>query len=166
MLGLAGGFVLGRHLSRARLREAEANYEALKRDFDTISAVNLQLLRHHAPTSADSGDENMLHRFLELYDDAKRCLHRTLDRHNATAPKPIVISRDGSNILEALHELPECSFSETLGEDAGVRSWLHRVFELDLERRKSRIAPRAEDVLALEGERALWGAALKQAARV
>lgn len=166
VLGFFAGVFFGGLASRKRLSDGEAHYEALKRDFDTISAVNLQLLRRNTPKAPDQGDENTMQRFMDLYDDAKRCLHRTLDRHNATAPRPIVIARDGGNILDALNELPECSFSATLGEDAGVRSWLHRVFELDLDRRKARRAPRQDDVLALEGERALWGAALKQGARV
>lgn len=152
--------------ARKRLREALSRHEALKRDFETVSAVNLQLLRRHAPRANDTDGEDAVQRFLVLYDDAKRCLHRTLDRHNATAPRPIVISRDGGNILEVLEELPERSFSTERGEDAGVRSWLRRVFEQDLERRRSRAAPHADNVLALEGERGIWGAALKQAARV
>ena len=152
--------------ARRRLNEAASQYEALKRDFETISAVNLQLLRAHVPSATSDDGEDALQRFLVLYDDAKRCLHRTLDRHNATAPRPIVITRDGANILEALDQLPERSFSTERGEDAGVRSWLRRVFEQDLERRRFRAAPQPDRVLALEGERAIWAATLKQAARV
>jgi hypothetical protein len=55
---------------------------------------------------------------------------------DATALRPLVISRDGSNLLQGfLSDLPEQSVSAGGGEGAGVRAWLRRVFELNIERR-------------------------------
>jgi hypothetical protein len=158
------GFFLGGMSSRRRCKEAEARYEALKRDFDTVSAVNLQLLRRQSDEPARSNDKNALQRFLDLYDEAKRCLHRALDRYNATASRPIVISRNGANILQALTDLPPLSFSADARKDAGLRSWLYRVLEMDIERVQLRQAPSTDEVNLLERERELWGAVIKQCA--
>jgi hypothetical protein len=163
LLGFLGGLFVGDRRWRKQVGEAQARHEALRRHFDTISAVNLQLLRRRVPASARQG-EDALQLFLELYDEAKHCLHAALDRHNATAARPIVITRDGGNILEALDELPELSFHHDGGEDAGVRSWLRRVIMLDVARRRDPSSLGPEDVLALDGERNLWGVALKRRA--
>jgi hypothetical protein len=167
LLSFGAGAYFGGGSFRRRLREADARYEALRRDFETVSAVNLQFLRRPGPAAVrreDAADEDTSQRFLDLYDEAKRCLHRALDRHNATAPRPIVINRDGANILQALTDLPPLSFSDDARKDVGLRSWLYRVLELDLERRKLRQPPGADDVVALERERELWSATLKQRA--
>jgi len=164
LLCFGTGAVLGGMSARRRRKEAEARYEALKRDFDTISAVNVQLLRRQAAKAAPPADTNTLQRFLDLYDEAKRCLHRALDRHNATAPNPIVVARDGANILQALTDLPPFSFSEDSRKDVGLRSWLYRVLELDIERRKLRQPPGADEVFGLEREREVWGGVIKQCA--
>jgi hypothetical protein len=165
VLGLIAGYVFGSLSRGKRVREVEESYAALKRDFEAVSAVNMQLLRRQTSKLAPGADDrNTLQRFLDLYDEAKRCLHRALDRHNATAPRPIVITRDGANILQALTELPALAFSEDARKDAGLRSWLYRVLELDIERRKLRRAPSAEAVAALERERELWGVVIKQRA--
>lgn len=164
LMSFGAGALLGGMSSRRRCKSVEARYEALKRDFDTVSAVNLQLLRRQVPQPAAAEDKSTLQRFFDLYDEAKRCLHRALDRHNATAPRPIVIGRDGANILQALTELPPFSFSADERKDVGLRSWLYRVLELDIERRKLRRSPDAEEVIALERERELWGAVIKQCA--
>ncbi|HYD87583.1 MAG TPA: hypothetical protein VEA80_08925 [Vitreimonas sp.] len=165
LLGFFVGVLFEGASCRRRLKEADARLEALRRDFDTVSTVNLQLL--HKPSAKPAAapvEEGALHRFLDLYDEAKRCLHRALDRHNAKAPRPIVINRDGANILQALTELPPLSFCEDSRKDAGLRSWLYRVLELDVERRKLRQPPGADKVSALECERELWGAVIKQCA--
>lgn len=165
LLGLAAGFFLGGLSARKRLRDERMRYEALKNDFDTVSAVNMELLRRQAmKVPPPLEDKNTSQRFLDLYDEAKRCLHRALDRHNATAPRPIVISRDGANILQALTELPPLTFSDDARKDAGLRSWLYRVIEMDIERRKLRRPPAGDEVTALESERELWGAVIKQCA--
>jgi hypothetical protein len=167
IVGLAAffiGWLLGNRYGQKEVREAEARHEKLKRNFDMISAANLQLLRRHLPAAADQRDENPLQRFLEHYDEAKHRLHRALDRHNATAMRPVVISRDGGNILDALDALPELSFDLSAGEDAGLRSWVRRVIALDLQRRANRDVLRLEQVVALEGERQLWSVAEKQRA--
>jgi hypothetical protein len=164
--GLAGlmiGWLSGERGSRRRIEETDRRYDVLKRDFEIVTAVNLRLMDRAiaAPAApADDGDE----RFFELYDDAKRCLHRALDAHNATAVKPLVISRDGANVLQVLSDLPENTFSESDGEDAGVRAWLRRVFELEIKRRGQRDVSRGEAVSALERERELWRAPLKKRA--
>lgn len=161
--GLMLGFFMGEFAARKRLKDAESRYEALKRDFEIVSAVNVRLMgRATAPAASNDGSAD--DRFFELYDDAKRCLHRALDQHNATAPRPLVISRDGGNLLQVLSDLPERSFSDDNGEDAGVRAWLRRVFELEVQRRGRRDAPRAEAVSALERERELWSAPLRKRA--
>ena len=164
LTGLLIGFLVGEFASRRRLKEADARYETLKRDFEIVSAVNVRLMGRANPTPAASNDGTADDRFFDLYDDAKRCLHRTLDQHNATAPRPLVISRDGSNLLQVLSDLPERSFSEDNGEDAGVRAWLRRVFELEMQRRGKRDGARADAVIALERERELWSAPLKKRA--
>ena len=164
LTGLLIGFLVGEFASRRRLKEADARYETLKRDFEIVSAVNVRLMGRANPTPAASNDGTADDRFFDLYDDAKRCLHRTLDQHNATAPRPLVISRDGSNLLQVLSDLPERSFSEDNGEDAGVRAWLRRVFELEMQRRGKRDGARADAVTALERERVLWSAPLKKRA--
>jgi hypothetical protein len=164
LVGLLIGFFAGEHVSRRSLREADDRYEALKRDFAVVSAVNLRLMERATPVPSASINQPADDRFFDLYDDAKRCLHRALDRHNATAPRPLVISRDGGNLLQVLSDLPAQSFSADRGEDAGVRAWLRRVFELDIERRAQRTGSRAEAVFALERERELWRAPLKKSA--
>ena len=164
LAGLLIGFFLGQFAARRRLKEAEARYDALKRDFEMVSAVNVRLMDRASPTPAASNDETANDRFFDLYDDAKRCLHRTLDQHNATAPRPLVISRDGSNLLQVLNDLPERSFSEDNGEDAGVRGWLRRVFEFEMQRRGKRESARPEAVIALERERELWREPLRKRA--
>lgn len=164
VIGLSAGYIAAHVASRRRLGEAAARYEALKRDFEIVSAVNVRLMSQAraAPAAAQGGPGE--DRFFELYDEAKRCLHRALDEHNATAPRPLVISRDGANLLQVLNDLPEGSFSEDAGEDAGVRAWLKRVFELDMRRRATREVSRADAVQALERERELWRAPLKKRA--
>jgi hypothetical protein len=164
LAGLLIGFFLGEFAARKRLEDADKRYEALKRDFEIVSAVNVRLMGHAAAAPPASNDENADDRFFDLYDDAKRCLHRTLDQHNATAPRPLVISRDGGNLLQVLSDLPARSFSDDNGEDAGVRAWLRRVFELEMQRRGKREGARAEAVSALERERELWRAPLKKRA--
>lgn len=164
LLGLMIGFFAAEFASRRRMRDADARYEALKRDFDVVSAVNIRLMGRATTAPSASNDQTADDRFFELYDDAKRCLHRALDQHNATAPRPLVISRDGANLLQVLSDLPEGSFSEEIGEDAGVRAWLKRVFEMDLRRRATREYSRTEAVLALERERELWRAPLRKRA--
>jgi len=164
LLGFFAGAYFGGAAGRRRAREADGHYETLKRDFETVSAVNLQLLRRQQAKAPAVPAGDALQHFLDLYDEAKRCLHRALDRHNATAPRPIVITRDGANVLQALTDLPPLSFSEDPRKDAGVRSWLYRVLELDLERRRLRQAPAADDVIALVRERELWSTALKKSA--
>ncbi len=165
LLGLAVGFFLGALSARKSLRDERLRYDALKRDFETVSAVNMELLRRQALKAAPPlENKNTLQRFLDLYDEAKRCLHRALDRHNATAPRPIVITRDGANILQALTDLPPLTFSDDARKDAGLRSWLYRVIEMDIERRKLRRPPAGDEVSALESERELWGAVIKQCA--
>jgi hypothetical protein len=129
-----------------------------------VSAVNVRLMSRGTVAPAASNDASADDRFFELYDDAKRCLHRTLDQHNATAIRPLVISRDGANLLQVLSDLPEQSFSEDNGEDAGVRAWLRRVFELEMQRRGKREGARADAVTALERERELWSTPLKKRA--
>jgi hypothetical protein len=166
-LGIVGaliGFFVGGIVVRRRLAEAAERYETLKRDFEAISAVNVRLMGRTRKAPAASNSQSANDRFLELYDDAKRCLHRTLDQHNATAPRPLVISRDGGNLLQVLSDLPEQSFSEDRGEDAGVRAWLKRVFELDIKRRASRSITQPDAVTALERERELWREPLKKRA--
>lgn len=158
--GLIIGFFIGEFGARLRLREADVRYETLKRDFEMVSAVNVRLMARAATSPAPSNDEAQGQRFFDLYDDAKRCLHRALDQHNATAPRPLVISRDGGNMLQVLSDLPECSFSEDRGEDAGVRAWLWRVLELEKQRRSKRGDPQPETLTALERERELWRAPL------
>jgi hypothetical protein len=165
-LGLAGlvlGYVAGWFASGKRLKDAEGRYETLKRDFDTVSAVNVRLLDRNAAPATASNDDSA-DRFFELYDDAKRCLHRALDQHIATSPRPLVITRDGANFLQVLSDLPEGAFSDDRGEDAGVRAWVRRVFELDVQRRTRREGARRDAVLALERERELWRAPLKKRA--
>lgn len=153
---LGVGFLATEFISRRRLREAVERYEALRRDFEIVSAVNIRLLNLSGAPSPASNDEAIEERFFALYDEAKRCLHRALDQHNATAVCPLVISRDGSNLLRVLGDLPRGSFSDDSGEDAGVRAWLRRVFELEAERRANREGSRPEALLALERERELW----------
>ncbi len=162
--GLFIGFLAGAAWTRKRIDEADARYEALKRDFEIISAVNVRLMGRTAAAPGASNDQSADDRFFDLYDDAKRCLHRALDQHNATASRPLVISRDGGNLLHVLSGLPEFSFSADNGEDAGVRAWLRRVFELDVQRRASRGEPQADAVLALERERELWREPLRKRA--
>ncbi len=162
--GLLLGFLAGEFAARKRLKDADIRYETLKRDFEMVSAVNVRLMRSAAAASPVLNEESADDRFFELYDDAKRCLHRTLDQHNATAPRPLVISRDGSNLLQVLSDLPERSFSDDNGEDAGVRAWLRRVFELEMQRRAKREGARGDAVSALERERELWSAPLKKRA--
>lgn len=164
VLGASLGLGIGISSARRRLGQAEDRYQALQRDYQIISAVNVRLMNRSAPMQATSDDSLASERFFNLYDDAKRCLHRALDRHNATAPRPLVISRDGGNLLQVLAGLPEQCFSEDVGEDAGVRAWLRRVFELDLERRAKRDAWCADALLALERERDLWLEPLKKRA--
>ncbi|HYD73355.1 MAG TPA: hypothetical protein VEF55_09460 [Candidatus Binatia bacterium] len=164
LVGLLVGFLLGEFVARKKLSDADSRYDALKRDFEMVSAVNVRLMGRAGAASPVPSEENADDRFFELYDDAKRCLHRTLDQHNATAPRPLVISRDGSNLLQVLNDLPERSFSVDNGEDAGVRAWLRRVFELEMQRRGKRAGARAETVLALERERELWREPLKKRA--
>jgi hypothetical protein len=167
-LGLAGlliGYFVGELAARRRLNDADKRYQTLKRDFEIISAVNVRLMgRAGGTTPPVSNDVSADDRFFDLYDDAKRCLHRTLDQHNATAPRPLVISRDGGNLLQVLTDLPERSFSEDIGEDAGVRAWLRRVFELEMQRRAKRDGARVDAVIALERERELWREPLKKRA--
>jgi hypothetical protein len=168
LIGLAIGYLAGALAAGRRIKDTESRYNALTHDFEVVSAVNVRLMERVNPASAaagdKSGDEPSDERFFELYDDAKRCLHRTLDAYNATAPRPLVISRDGRNLLQVLSALPERSFSEDIGEDAGVRAWLRRVFEMEIKRRATRGASRGEAVLALERERELWRAPLKKRA--
>lgn len=165
-LVLAGvlGFSLGGFAARKRLKDSDHRYEALKRDFEIVSAVNVRLMGRAVAAPPVSNDADANDRFFDLYDDAKRCLHRALDQHNATAPRPLVISRDGSNLLQVLSDLPERSFSDDNGEDAGVRAWLRRVFELEQRRRDKREGARADSVSALERERELWREPLKKRA--
>ena len=146
-------FFIGEFAARKRFKDADDRYEALKRDFEIVSAVNVRLMGHAASAPPAANDEDADDRFFDLYDDAKRCLHRTLDQHNATAPRPLVISRDGGNLLQVLSDLPERSFSEDNGEDAGVRAWLRRVFELEMQRRAKREGAQPEALIALERER-------------
>ncbi len=143
---------------RKKLLDAEARYQTLRRDFEVISAVNVRLMgrtiggdRAPAPMQEDVSD-----RFFDLYDDAKRCLHRALDQHNALAARPLVISRDGGNLLSVLSDIPKGRFSDDAGEDAGVRDWVRRVLELDALRRGAGVPPSVDHVVALERERALW----------
>lgn len=138
VLAFCAGLYIGILWARGRRREMQARYEALKRDFDSISAANIRMLHRHAPNVVSLTDKSMLQRFLDIYDEAKRCLHRALDRHNAQASVPVVISKDGANILQALTDLPPLSFSEDERKDAGLRSWLYRVLELEMERRMAR----------------------------
>lgn len=159
---LAGFFFAAMPLRR-RLREADARFDTLKGDFEAVSAVNLHFLKGGAPAAAQREDDTV-QRFLDLYDDAKRCLHRALDRHNALAPKPIVIARDGGNILQALADLPPLTFSTDARKETGLRSWLFRVLELEIERRKLRQAPAPDEVAALETELQVWSAMIKQRA--
>jgi hypothetical protein len=163
---LAGvlGFFLGEFAARRKLKDADDRYDALKRDFEIVSAVNVRLMGRAVVAAPVSDDADANDRFFDLYDDAKRCLHRALDQHNATAPRPLVISRDGSNLLQVLSDLPERSFSDDNGEDAGVRAWLRRVFELEQQRRDKRGGARADTVIALERERELWREPLKKRA--
>ncbi len=163
LAGLLMGSFVGEFTARKRLKDADNRYEALKRDFEIVTAVNVRLMGR-TTAAPESNDESAHDRFFDLYDDAKRCLHRTLDQHNATAPRPLVISRDGGNLLRVLSDLPERSFSDDNGEDAGVRAWLRRVFELEMQRRGKRDGARAEAVIALERERELWRAPLKKRA--
>jgi hypothetical protein len=158
------GFLVGEFAARKRLKDADLRYQALKRDFEIVSAVNVRLMGRATAAPPALNDESDDDRFFDLYDDAKRCLHRTLDQHNATAPRPLVISRDGSNLLQVLSDLPERSFSDDNGEDAGVRAWLRRVFEFEVQRRGKGNGARAEAVIALERERELWRAPLKKRA--
>jgi hypothetical protein len=158
------GYLIGTFSTRKRLREADERYETLKRNFEIVSAVNVSLMARVTTAVAPSNDESADDRFFDLYDDAKRCLHRALDQHNALAPLPLVISRDGANVLQVLSNLPDGAFSEDSGEDAGVRAWVRRVIELDLQRKATRDGPRADDVVALERERELWRAPLKKRA--
>jgi hypothetical protein len=164
LAGLLVGFFVGEFAMRRRLKEADDRYAALKRDFEIVSAVNVRLMARPTPLPAPSGDDTHDQRFFDLYDEAKRCLHRALDQHNATAERPLVISRDGGNLLQVLSDLPEGSFSQDTGEDAGVRAWLRRVFELEIQRRGKRGGARAEALAALERERDLWRAPLKKRA--
>lgn len=163
MLSFLAGFFFGAAPLRRRLKEADARFDALKSDFDAVSAVNLHFLKARTPAAEPQHDDT-LQRFLDLYDEAKRCLHRALDRHNGTAPRPIVITRDGANILQALTDLPPLTFSLDVRKEKGLRSWLFRVLELELERRKLRQAPDADEVIALEGELQVWGPVIKQCA--
>jgi hypothetical protein len=158
-ISFVAGALAVRLTTRKALIETEARYQALRRDFEVISAVNVRLMGRTVGgdrASATATQEIASERFFDLYDDAKRCLHRALDQHNALAPRPIVISRDGSNLLSVLSEIPEGRFSDDAGEDAGVRSWLRRVFELDAQRRTEGAPPNADDVAALEREREIW----------
>lgn len=154
-LSFGAGILLGERLARRRLREAEDRYQTLKRDYDAVTTLNLRLMRKETQTSAPPS-EDALARFLELYDAAKRVLHRALDQHNASAPKPIVISRDGANLLRVLDDLPVGRIEADDRQEAGVRSWLRRVFELERVRRVSGDAPDGDAILTLEAERTLW----------
>src|SRR5690349_20513976 len=103
LVALLLGYFAGEFSARRRLKEADQRYETLKRDFEIVSAVNVRLMgKATASPAPASNDDAHNQRFFDLYDDAKRCLHRALDQHNATAPRPIVISRDGSNLLQVL----------------------------------------------------------------
>jgi hypothetical protein len=164
LAGLLMGFFSGEFAARKRLKDADDRYEELKRNFEIVSAVNVRLMGKAASAQPPSNDGSAEDRFFDLYDDAKRCLHRTLDQHNATAPRPLVISRDGGNMLQVLSDLPERSFSDDNGEDAGVRAWLRRVFELEIQRRAKREDARPEALIALERERELWRVPLKKRA--
>lgn len=158
VLAFCVGMMLGKRTGQREQAQTRASYDALKRDFAVVSAVNVELLTRAVAGDASHPGEDALDRFMDLYDGAKRCLHRALDRHNATAPRPLVITRDGANLLQVLADLPERGFSHDIGEDAGVRSWLKRVFEADAQRRVSGAPPSAEAVMALERERGLWSA--------
>jgi|GEM_PF-2963485 len=154
---LAGVFIGGASHRRA-LREALERQQALKRDFETVSAVNARLLMRDGPQSKTVFDDEAFERFMLLYDDAKRRLHRALDRHNATAPRPIVIARDGANLVQVVEEVPRGGFSEDIDQDAGIRLWMRHVFEADALRRTARQAPDHVNVIALETERASFEA--------
>lgn len=164
VVSLLTGFFIGALPLRRRLQHAEDRHDALQAEFEIVSAINARLTGRTPATLAVSNDPVAEERFFELYDAAKHCLHRTLDQHNSTAPRPLVISRDGGNLLQVLSDLPERSFSDDRGEDAGVRAWLRRVFELDIERRATRAGPQTSEVLALEREREIWRAPLKKRA--
>jgi hypothetical protein len=175
---VAGGFLgyaLGAYFGAANARHSvdavRRQYDTLQRDFERISSANIRLLTrkvwaHHgcpvggADERAFGGPEER-ERFLDLYDEAKRCLHRALDRHNARAERPIVIRRDGSNFIEALHELPEGSFGDG-ADDGGLREWIGQVFKLDAWRRGARAEPSPGALAAIEQERHVWATAIRR----
>lgn len=161
LLSFLLGVFCGQVSSRRRLKEAARRYDALRQDFDAVSAINVRLLRGAKPNGADRNDEKAEQQFLDLYDEAKRRLHHALDVHNATAQRPIVIAKNGGNLVQVLREVPEFSFSDDAGEDSGVRAWLTQVFEMDAERRSAGKPPHPSAVLVLERERLLWDPLLK-----
>lgn len=154
-VSFGAGILFGERLARGRLREADSRYQTLKRDYDAVTTLNLRLMSKETQRS-EPQSEDALARFFELYDTAKRVLHRALDQHNASAPRPIVISRDGANLLRALDDLPAGRIEADDREEAGVRSWLRRVFELERTRRVSGDAPDSDAILTLEAERVVW----------
>jgi hypothetical protein len=159
LIGCVLGTYFGARSARRSLTEVRKHYETLQRDFERISAANVQLMGPKR-SNVSVGGANERERFLELFDEAKRCLHRALDRHNARADKPIVIRRDGSNFLEALHELPEGSFGAQ-PEDGGLRGWLSQVFELDAWRRAAHAEPDIAALTALEEARKVWAPVIR-----
>jgi hypothetical protein len=160
LFGYALGAYFGGRSARRSSDEVRRQYETLRRDFQRVSSANIHLMARKTPPFAVGGAQER-ERFLELYDEAKRCLHRALDRHNARADKPIVIRRDGSNLREALLELPDGSFGAHQ-EGVGLRGWLGQVFELDVWRRAAHAEPNPNALTAIEQEREVWAAAIKQ----
>lgn len=89
-------------------------------------------------------------RFFELYDDAKRCLHRALDRHNVNALRPVVIKRDGSNFLDAIDALPLQSFGDDPDEGLRLKQWIRGVFEVAAWRQGAGAEPSERTLAELE----------------
>jgi hypothetical protein len=82
VVGAFLGYALGAYWSgknaRRALGEAEARYAILRRDFELISAANVQLLGRHGAQASSAAGAQERQRFFDLYDEAKRCLHRAL----------------------------------------------------------------------------------------
>jgi hypothetical protein len=160
LLGCTLGMYLGGRDARRSLAEVRQHYEALQRDFERVSSANIKLLGRNAGGRSIGGEEER-QRFFDLYDEAKRCLHRALDRYNARAPRPIVILRDGSNFLETLSELPEGSFGARHDDDA-LRTWVRQVFEIDAWRRAAHAEPSEKTLIVLENGREVVEGAIRQ----
>jgi len=110
--------------SRTAIAQLSRELEGSRAEIARLQSALKASTNAAAEKDAAQSAHDLCDRFFDLHDSAKALLHAALDRHNATAPLPIVISRDGANIAQVTMALPPGAFGANSEQDKQWRLWI------------------------------------------